>query len=742
MKRGTPFAVICCLALSVLASVVVIAERTVQRVKDETFHVSPGGDDANPGTESKPFKTLARARQAVRAYKAERRQLPKSNFTVFVHGGDYLMSESLVLGPEDSGTATTPIRWSGLKSETPRLIGGKIVNDFKPVSGPSALARIKKEYQDKILQADLRVLGIGDFVVPKSELFFKGKYMRLARYPNEDWLTIKEVPQHGPEMKYEGDVQNLGATFNGIPAGRHWGRFVYEGERPNQWSQNDDVWMRGFWCWDWSYAYQKVKKFDKPKNEVYPEEPYHNYGYRQGQRFFFLNILEELDTPGEWYIDSRTGILYFWPPEPIRPGDVLVPVLESPMITLSGTEYVTIENLSLVGSRGQAITMKGGRENLIAGCQFTNICDTVVTIDGGTNNCIRSCDISEVSSSGIEVTGGDRRSLTPANNSAVNNYVHHYSRSQKSGTMGVSVSGVGNRMAHNRVHDAPHHALGSGGNDNIIEFNEVHDVIQETGDAGAIHIGRDWTMRGNRIQFNYWHDIHGPRLKGPAFTSAIAVYLDDMWSGTVIYGNVFFDCDWAVLIGGGHDNTVENNVMAKCGLGFSGDRRSLGWGKLNFAKGGNARMWETLEAMPYQQEPWRSKYTKLVSILDNEPLIPKGNLITRNIFWGITWMHMIDGADFSNYAVIGNVISAENLARWQFEIGGETKTIPFGEKKLTEQLESFGNILLNGNPGLIDPESGNFRLASGSPASGLGFKPIPYEKMGLFVDEWRTSLPK
>src|SRR5207344_1160005 len=117
-------------------------------------------------------------------------------------------------------------------------------------------------------------------------------------------------------------------------------------------------------------------------------------------------------------------------------------------------------------SRGRAISMKGGTGNLIAGCSFTNICDTVVTIDEGTNNGIRSCDIFEVSSSGIQVTGRDRTRLTPAYNFAVNNYVHHYSRSQKSGTTGVSVSGVGNRMANNRVHDAPHHALGSGGNDN------------------------------------------------------------------------------------------------------------------------------------------------------------------------------------------------------------------------------------------------------------------------------------
>jgi alpha-L-fucosidase len=296
-------------------------------------------------------------------------------------------------------------------------------------------------------------------------------------------------------------------------------------------------------------------------------------------------------------------------------------------------------------------------------------------------------------------------------------------------------------MANNLVHDAPHHALGSGGNDNVIEFNEVHDVIQETGDAGALHIGRDWTMRGNKIQFNFWHHIRGPKLEGSAFTSAISVYLDDMWSGTFVYGNIFHDCDWAVLIGGGHDNIIENNLMSKCGLGFSGDRRSLGWGRLSFAKGGSARMFERLAAVPYKLEPWRTKYPNLVNILENEPLISKGNLITRNVFSGETWMLMIDGADFSNYQVTQNVIAAENLARWQFEIGGERKTIPFGEENLTKQLEGLGNIMVRTNPGFVETEAGELRLSDNSPAFSLGFKPIPYENIGLFVDQWRTALP-
>jgi hypothetical protein len=129
MKRRTPFTILCCIALVVLVSVVVIAGRSSAKVEDKAFYVSPVGDDSNLGTESQPFKALGRAWEAIRKYKAERHRLPQGGLTVFLHGGD-LMTESLVLGPEDSGTATAPIRWSGMPGEEPRLIGGNVVTEW------------------------------------------------------------------------------------------------------------------------------------------------------------------------------------------------------------------------------------------------------------------------------------------------------------------------------------------------------------------------------------------------------------------------------------------------------------------------------------------------------------------------------------------------------------------------------------------------------------------------------------
>ncbi|NIA14776.1 MAG: hypothetical protein GWP08_11930, partial [Nitrospiraceae bacterium] len=52
-----------------------------------------------------------------------------------------------------------------------------------------------------------------------------------------------------------------------------------------------------------------------------------------------------------------------------------------------------------------------------------------------------------------------------------------------------------------------------------------------------------------------------------------------------------------------------------------------------------------------------------------------------------------------------------------------------------------GNVIASGNPGLTDPKAGDFRLKEDSPAWGLGFEPIPFEEIGLYVDAYRTALP-
>ena len=70
----------------------------------------------------------------------------------------------------------------------------------------------------------------------------------------------------------------------------------------------------------------------------------------------------------------------------------------------------------------------------------------------------------------------------------------------------------------------------------LMEFNEIFDVLNDTTDAGAVYSGREWTYRGNIFRNNFVHDIGG---RGRYYS---AIYLDDLLSSLEIDGNIRVGC--------------------------------------------------------------------------------------------------------------------------------------------------------------------------------------------------------
>ncbi|MCL5019316.1 MAG: right-handed parallel beta-helix repeat-containing protein [Patescibacteria group bacterium] len=370
--------------------------------KELSFYVSLSGYDSwsgklpdpNSAKTDGPFASLARARDVIRELR-KNGPFPPDSIIIYIRGGNYTINETFKLTSEDCGYLHAPMVWRAFPGEEVNFIGGKEITGFKPVNDKSVLKRIDKNLHKQILQADLKSLGINDYgsIDPSTgkrmELYFKGKVMEIARYPNEGYLKIVDVPQEEGKPAYEGVLPHK--RFD-IFVGRHFGKFVYGDDRPKRWAPSDNIWMHGYWTWDWSDGFSRVKKIDLKKREIYIAEPYHNYGYTKAQRYYYLNILEELDAPGEWYLDTANNKLYFYPPEPIEKGSAYFPVLENDMISLEGTSYVTIQGLHFKVSRAGAIKMNGGKNNLIAGCTFTNLGRHAVTIEEGLHNGISGCD--------------------------------------------------------------------------------------------------------------------------------------------------------------------------------------------------------------------------------------------------------------------------------------------------------------------------------------------------------------
>jgi parallel beta-helix repeat protein len=293
-----------------------------------------------------------------------------------------------------------------------------------------------------------------------------------------------------------------------------------------------------------------------------------SYPVRPGDRYYVQNLREELDAPGEWYLDRGSWTLYFWPPEPLAGRSVYAPVL-STIVQLEKASHVTFRGLVIEGSEGTAVVLRDTTECLVAGCTIRNVGNyhgSGVSVAGGRSNGVVGCDIHDTGSSAISLSGGDAPTLTPAENYADNNYIHHVGVYYKQG-VGVALHGVGNRASHNLIHDTPRMGIMFGGNNLVIEYNHIRHANLETEDTGAVYTGgRDWLgSRGTVIRYNYFHDILGYGRRDGKWVSphfAWGVYLDDNTGGVDVIGNIVVRAHRAgIHLHNGRDNHVENNIF-------------------------------------------------------------------------------------------------------------------------------------------------------------------------------------
>lgn len=635
------------------------------------WFVSPNGDDAGPGTAARPFGTLARARDAARTSE----KLGAESVTLWLAGGVYQLQKTFELAAVDSGTAKAPVVYRAVQGAEVRIVGGCEVREWRPVTDEKLLARVDPEARGLLRWADLRKLGISDFgtMRPRGfgrggnaalELFFDGQPMTLARWPNEGWATIGKLPD-----------------------GKDGMRFGIDDERIKRWATATEPWAFGYWYHNWADQHLPLRSIDVVRRELVLETK-HSYGMRTGRRFRVENLLEELDAPGEWFLDRPSGRLYFWPPAAAAEATPVVSLMEDPLVLMQGASHVTFRGVILEACRGDAVAIRGGASCQVVDCRIRNTGGRGVTVSNGTNHRIDRCEVTGTGAGAITVTGGDRKTLTPAGHEVVNCNLHDFARTVRTYQPGVGLQGVGNRMAHNHIHHAPHSAVLFGGNDHRIEFNEVDHVCQETDDAGAFYIGRDWTTRGHLILHNHFHDI-GTKL-GSHGTHH--VYLDDCASGVTIRGNFFEGGFRAMFIGGGRDNVVEGNLFVGGDPALWVDQRGIGWAAKNIAPGGPWGIHKRLHEMRHDQPPYSTRYPGLADILSEDPHAPRGNRITGNIL-----------------------------------VGGKALDTNVKDRSILTIKDNW----MGEDPGFQDAANRDFRLRPDSPARQTGYQEIPFGEIGI-----------
>ena len=642
------------------------------------FHVACDGSDAGDGSEARPFRTLARARDAVRQLKKSNNGvLPGGGVRILVGGGEYAVKDTWKLDAEDSGTAEAPIVYQAKRGPAPVLGGGVRVTGWKLISDVEIKKKLDPAIRDRVLQADLNALGVTDWgdataLRGRPELFVNGEPQTLARWPDEGFVKTGDILG---EKRFK--------VWNRIEGCRD-GKFRYLGERPSRWLDEPDVRLYGYWFWDWYEEYQTVAAIDPDTHSFTLSPPYSNYGYRKDQRYRAVNVFRELDSPGEWYLDRRTGTLYWLPPEGVdwRKAETVLSVFDEPFVVFNDVEHVVLLGLAFEEGRGDGIHIQGGCDCLVAGCMLRRFGGDAIVVRGGQRHGIFGCTMHTLGCGGTRVAGGDRQSLTPGHQFVENCTVSNISRLKRTYTPAVHLDGCCNRIAHNLFERIPSSAMRIEGNEHVIELNAIRNVVQESDDQGGLDMWGNPLYRGVVIRWNRWSDIVGGTHCGAA-----GIRLDDMISGVAVYGNVFERCGaelfGGVQIHGGKENLVDNNLFVDCYAGIS------------FSRWGGKRWLESIQRFLEQagQPPYSSRYPALAQLKEDADV----NFVSRNIFAGCNSIFLRDG---------GVEKTALNAV-----IDGSFDMQAVSKGKPTRDGPQLGQIL---------------------------FEPIPLEEIGPYEHPWRA----
>ena len=502
-----------------------------------SIYVSTGGDDSASGKRRAPLATLRAALDKASDYSLAHRG--NAVEIVFGDGGYAMTGCVLVEGDRFAG----PLTLRAGDGAVVVLSGERKTGPWQKLSDPGALGRVP--YPEKIWQTDLGAAGLSDFGAAvgdsnRFDLYYDGRRQTLSRWPDEGFA-------------YTG--RHLGET-------RESPVLEYVDPRMDRWADEADPCFHGYWYFDWYDEYNKAT-FDV-RSRSFTVLGRSLYGFRDERRFRGINLLCELDTPGEYWVDRSKGLLFWYAPEGFDGQGTAVSTLpDAAMLEFIGCTDVCVKGLAMCGGRGGAVIVEGGRNVVFEDCSFTRFAQDVAVVRGGQGHKFLHCHMYELGCAGIIMEGGDRTTLEPAGYEVADCTIESLSLYRKTYQPCIRFGGCGLSIVHNRFSDGPSSALRLDGNDILVESNQFENLVLESDDQGGIDIFNNYGFRGIVIRGNYFHNIGDPKDN-----IAGGVRFDDRISGMLVEGNVFDHCGSSgfggVQIHGGQDNIVRGNVFYDC----------------------------------------------------------------------------------------------------------------------------------------------------------------------------------
>jgi hypothetical protein len=633
----------------------------------ETYYVAPSGSDTNSGSRSEPFRSIARARDAVRA--------DGRPGNVILRAGIHYLHETLVLSAEDSGTT--------LAAEE----DAKVV-----LSGGLELSLNWTPSKEGVLKAKTPAGTAFD------QLFVNGQRQHMARYPNRDPDSNK--------------------PYSGCAAD------AFSPERAARWADPAGGYIHALHSAHWGGFHYRITG-KKENNEVIYEGGWQNnrrMGMHQHDRMV-ENILEELDAPSEWYHDATTQTLYFFPPEGLDAKSARYEIARlDHLVEIKGTKEMPAREIVLKNIvfrhanrtfmktmepllrsdwtiyRGGAVLIQNAEDCSLLDCEFDQLGGNGVFVNKHNRRiAVKGCYFHGIGASAVCFVGdpdsvrnplfeysqtqhykdtdtqpGPKTDDYPSDCIVEDCLIHTVSVVEKQAA-GVQVS-MSKRITirHCSVYDTGRAGIniseGTFGG-HLIEFCDVFDTVRETGDHGSFNSwGRD----------RFWNLQGAPAEKLPDLA-----LLD---TEKTVIRNSRWRCDrgWDIDLDDGSSNyEIYNNLMLNGGLKLREGFHRTVYNNIAVNNGLHPHVW-----------------------------YPDSHDRVYNNIW-------LDAARPIRMPA----------GKWGIEVDRNLFVREEDREKNLNYLVDVNSIV--GDPVFVDPATGDYRVEPQSPALKLGFKNFPMDRFGV-----------
>lgn len=708
----------------------------------QKIFVSTVGDDSGDGSEEEPLRTLEKAIDVANEMREDSDKL----IEILLREGTYSVTNTIKI--INSQKDDSLLKISAYQDEKVTINAGVDIplsamniadSDFtnaiidKPNAGSVLQYNLKDAQIEDFGEISLRGHLISDEKEAQAELSLNGEVQKLAGWPNGEYTGLIKPTDSNEYGK---------RTKSGIANGCS---FKVNYDRPSQWSKPEQAWLSGTIGPNYEFDYYPVSRFDSEEKRVYLSrgalEKYYTEPY-----YRFENVPEELDEPGEYYIDRQSGMLYFYPPEDAPKDSVLTITMSTPtldvsrkapnsMFRIENSKNIVFENLIFKGGRGSAITGKNNSNIKFINCEINSFGENGIRFDASTDITISDCKIHDVGQDGILfVSCGNYQTLSPSNIVVSNNDIYNFARLERSYKTGIDFGYrcVGATAANNHIHNGPHAGMIFYGVNNDIYGNEFDNLVTEFSDMDALYCNNSnypWE-RGNKIHNNYFHDIGKSSMNGRHQINVRAIRTDNRGCGLNIYENLFYNIGdggngngnngIGAITAEGTRNRIFNNLFVDCNEAYF---NTLQYKEIETADDGTlypdtiinssgvevantingAKVADLKKQMEKYLPVYGKQFPELYNYFYEHPNMSKTN-------------------EFKNNMIINIAIPLSNFNGTQNEEGFR------GSQMLTA---ASGNYVSTSDPGFVSYDNGNLELSSSATLLVEGLPKFEMSSFGI-----------